>query len=115
MNEKSVSSESEISRAIDEVLAAEKDVGKAVEAATAAADSIRREATESSHRILATANRRIGAIHRKIAADIQEEVTRLRDADGTNTDQQSAIELDDEQLDQLAAAAAEWLTTDAHH
>jgi len=105
--------DSEISRAIDEVLAAEKDVGRTIEAATEAAEDIRREATESAHRILATANRRIGAIHRKIATDIQAEITLLHGSADAADDQEPPIDLDPGQLDRLAAAAAEWLTTDA--
>jgi len=113
MTDKSTVPESEISRAIDEVLAAEKDAGQNIEAATAATEGIRHEATESAQRILATANRRIGAIHRKVAADLHAEITHLRASAHTEAERTPTIDLDAEQLDRLAAAAAEWLTTDA--
>lgn len=113
MTEKANVPDSEISRAIDEVLAAEKDAGRNIEAASAAAEEIRHDATESAQRILATANRRIGAIHRKVAADLHAEIAYLRACAHADAIQAPMTDLDAEQLDLLAAAVAEWLTTDA--
>lgn len=111
--EKRIPPEAEVSRAIDEVLAAEKQLASAVQTAAHDADTIRREATVAAQRVLERANRRIGAIHRKVAADIHRQVTELQAASVASADEAPGIDLDSAQLDRLAERAAEWLTTDA--
>lgn len=107
------SPEALVSRAIDDVLAAEKDAGQKIEAAAAAAEDLRHEANESAHRILARAEGRIRALHGKVAEDIRREVARLRSAAPHGDGDGPAIELDATRIEQVAAALAEWMTTDA--
>jgi vacuolar-type H+-ATPase subunit H len=107
--------EAEVSRAIDEVLAAEKSAGEAVDAAAAAAADRRHRATESAHRILARAEARIGAVHRKVTANLRAEIERLQREARDEAERAPRFDLDAGELDRLVAAAAEWLTTDGDH
>ncbi|MBT8443834.1 MAG: hypothetical protein KJO13_03760 [Gammaproteobacteria bacterium] len=101
-----------VSRAIDDVLAAERDLKTAVADATAAATAIRQQAREDGHRILARAEERIGAIHAKVAAATQAEVDRLRQSARADAQDTSLPAVDSRQLQMLAAELAAWLTTD---
>lgn len=107
------SPEALVSRAIDDVLAAEKDAGRAIEEATATAQEMHREANESAHRILARAERRIRALHGQVAGETRREVERLNTAAAADARDAPAMELDTTQIERLAAALAEWLTSDA--
>lgn len=107
------SPEAEVSRAIDAVLAAERDAKSAVEAAAARAEDVRRETAADAHRILAAADRRIGGLHRKVADDLQRDIATLRREAADRDAAAPAEEREPEQLNRLAAAVAEWLTTDA--
>lgn len=113
MTDSPATPESEVSRAIDDVLAAEQAAENEISAAAATAENIRRTTSESAHRILATAERRIGAVHRKVAADLRAEIALLHETARADAADADAIELDDHHLEQLAAGAAAWLTTDA--
>ncbi len=111
--QQSDSPEAAASRAIDEVLAAEKDAARAIAAAAEAAEELRREANESAHLILARAETRIRNLHGKVADDLRSEVAQLREASSGGNANAPAIQVDSTQLERLAAGLAEWLTTDA--
>ena len=110
--QRSGSPEATVSRAIDAVLTAEKNAILAVKAAAEAAEDIRRQANEEAHRILKRADMRVGAVHRKTAADVRDRIANL--GEGVQEDGElPEYDLDDEQLQAIAVAAATWLTTDA--
>ncbi|MFW2403517.1 MAG: hypothetical protein ACN4GT_02040 [Gammaproteobacteria bacterium] len=106
------SSETSVSRAIDDVLAAEQSVKTAVADATAAATALRQRASEDAHRILARADERIAAIHSNVAADTHAEIDRLRRSASANSEDTHLPAFDSQQLQMLATELAEWLTTD---
>ena len=108
----SLSPEAMVSGAIDDVLAAEREAARSLEAATAAATDRRRRANEDAHRILTRADRRIGAIHRRIAEEIRTQTSGLAQASDPEEETPHRGP-DDSQLQTLADAVAEWLTTDA--
>lgn len=106
------SHEAAVSRAIDEVLAAERNAQTAIADATAAANTLRQQATEDSHHIMARAEARIGAIHRSVAADSQATIERLRQSSAADDHDTPLPEIDSQQMRELAVALAQWLTTD---
>ena len=106
-----VSAEAEVSRAIDDVLAAEKDAADELESAAAAAQELRRQANEDVHRIMARADRRIGAVHRSVASAIRAQTAALEQPPHDDVDSPD-FDLDASRLQSLADAVAQWLTTD---
>lgn len=106
------SHEAAVSRAIDKVLAAERNAEIAIADATAAANKLRQQATEDSHRITARAEARIGAIHRSVAADSQAKIERLRQSSAADDQDTPLPDIDSQQMRELAVALAQWLTTD---
>lgn len=114
MDEQRQSPEAEVSRAMEQVLAAERAVGEAVKAATLSAEEQKRQATEAAQRILERANRRISNAHLKVQVQLREEIARLQAEASLTVDNYPEISPDEEQLERLARAAAQWLTEDAN-
>lgn len=112
MDEQRQSPEAEVSRAMEQVLAAERAVGEAVEAATLSAEEKKRQATEAAQRILERADRRISSAHRRIQVVLREEIARLQAEASLTVDHYPELSPDEEQLARLARAAAQWLTAD---
>jgi hypothetical protein len=104
--------EAAVSRAIDDVLAAEKSSAATIQDSITAAERLRQQTSEDSHRILARADRRIGAVHRAITHEIR---TRIEAIGGEPRydENEHLTGLDATQLQSLADEIAEWLTTDA--
>jgi len=106
------SPEAEVSRAMEEVLQAERAAIEAAQSASASAEQQRREAAEAAQHILERAERRIISMRQKIAVHLQEEIARLHMEARLAVDSHPPEELSPVDIDRLASEAATWLSTD---
>jgi len=112
MESRGHSPEAEVSRAMEEVLQAERATLEAAQTASASADKQRREAAEAAQRILERAERRITSMRQKINTILQEEIARLHMEARLAVDSHPPEEIRVRDIDRLAQEAAAWLSTD---
>ena len=114
MYEKGSSPEAEVSRAMERVLAVERSTSVAINAAGQTADTERRAATEQAQRIIGRAESRIISCHRNVDVQLREEVTRLQAEASLIVDNYPDLKPNEQELERLAAEAAQWLASDAN-
>jgi hypothetical protein len=114
MYEQGFSTEAEVSRAMEKVLAVEHSTSVAVKAAGQSAETVRRAATEQAQRIIVRTERRIISCHRNVDVQLREEIARIQAEASLTVDNYPDLHPSDEELDRLSSEAAQWLTSDAN-